>query len=154
MSGEQALAQLMKQDFAAILLDVNMPGLDGFETARLVRTHPRFERTPIIFVTGMNVSEVDELKGYEVGAIDYLPVPVVPEILRSKVAILVEIYQRRRELEELNRALQAGRQRLGERSSLEDALRVSEARCRLEAEARRRAEEALRESEQRHRGLD
>jgi PAS domain S-box-containing protein len=153
MSGEEALAHLMKQDFAAILLDVNMPGMDGFETARLVRTHPRFERTPIIFVTGVNVCEVDELKGYEVGAIDYLPVPVVPEILRSKVAILVEIYQRRRELEELNRALQAGRQRLGERSSLKDALRASEARCRLEAEARRRAEEALRESEQRHRGL-
>jgi PAS domain S-box-containing protein len=104
-SGNEALQQLLKQDFAAILLDVNMPGMDGFEVARLIRGHPRLETTPIIFVTGNEVSALDQLKGYEVGAIDYISVPIVPEILRSKLAILVELYQRRRELQELNRAL-------------------------------------------------
>jgi DNA-binding response OmpR family regulator len=69
--------------------------MDGFEVARLVREHPRMERIPIIFVTAVNVSEFDRLKGYELGAIDYIAVPVVPEILRSKVAVLVELYQRR-----------------------------------------------------------
>jgi PAS domain S-box-containing protein len=104
-SGNEALQQLLKQDFAAILLDVNMPDMDGFEVARLIRGHPRLERTPIIFVTGTEVSTLDQLKGYEVGAIDYISVPIVAEILRSKVAILVELHQRHRELNELNRAL-------------------------------------------------
>ena len=104
-SGNEALQQLLKQDFAAILLDVNMPDMDGFEVARLIRGHPRLARTPIIFVTGVEVSALDQLKGYEVGAIDYISVPIVAEILRSKVAVLVELHQRQRELEELNRAL-------------------------------------------------
>jgi PAS domain S-box-containing protein len=108
-SGNEALQQLLKQEFAAILLDVNMPDMDGFEVARLIRGHPRLERTPIIFVTGFEVSALDQLKGYEVGAIDYISVPIVPEILRSKVAILVELHQRHRELQELNRALQDAR---------------------------------------------
>src|ERR1700728_1803683 len=98
-SGNEALQQLLKQDFAAILLDVNMPDMDGFEVARLIRGHPRLERTPIIFVTGFEVSALDQLKGYEVGAIDYISVPIVPEILRSKVAVLVELHQRHRELQ-------------------------------------------------------
>jgi PAS domain S-box-containing protein len=104
-SGNEALQQLLKWDFAAILLDVNMPDMDGFEVARLIRGHPRLETTPIIFVTGVEVSALDQLKGYEVGAIDYISVPIVPEILRSKVAVLVELHQRRRELQELNRTL-------------------------------------------------
>jgi PAS domain S-box-containing protein len=108
-SGNEALQQLLKQDFAAILLDVNMPDMDGFEVARLIRGHPRLERTPIIFVTGFEVSALDQLKGYEVGAIDYISVPIVPEILRSKVAVLVELHQRQRELQELNRALKDAR---------------------------------------------
>ena len=78
LSGAQALERLLEQEFAAILLDVNMPEMDGFEVARLVREHPRMERTPIIFVTAVNVSELDRLKGYELGAIDYIAVPVVP----------------------------------------------------------------------------
>src|SRR5262249_10513987 len=98
-----ALERLLKQPFAAILLDVNMPEMDGFETARLIREHPRFERTPIIFVTAVHLSQLDMLRGYEVGAIDYIPVPVVPEILRSKVALLVELYRRRAELEALSK---------------------------------------------------
>jgi PAS domain S-box-containing protein len=111
VSGLEALQKLLVQEFAVIVLDVHMPEMDGFEVARLVREHPRLERTPIIFVTGVNVSDFDRLKGYEVGAIDYISVPVVPEILRSKVALLVELHQRRRELQALNRELHDTRSR-------------------------------------------
>jgi signal transduction histidine kinase len=112
LSGAQALEKLLEQEFAAILLDVNMPEMDGFEVARLVREHPRMERTPIIFVTAVNVSELDRMKGYELGAIDYIAVPVVPEILRSKVAVLVELHQRRGQLKALNAALDTARTKL------------------------------------------
>ena len=112
LSGPLALERLLEQEFAAILLDVNMPEMDGFEVARLVREHPRLERTPIIFVTAVNVSELDRLKGYELGAIDYIAVPVVPEILRSKVAVLVELHQRRGQLQALNVELNAARAKL------------------------------------------
>lgn len=128
LSGEEALSRLLKQSFALILLDVSMPGMDGFETARMIREHPRFERTPIIFVTGVHVSELDSLRGYEVGAIDYISVPVVPEILRSKVALLVELYRRRKELEALNRTLEATRAQLEVERHAEQ--RESEARYR------------------------
>ena len=89
----------MKQEFAVVLLDVKMPGMDGFETAELIHDHPRFETIPIIFVTGVHVTEFDRLKGYKAGAIDYVYIPVIPEILRSKVAVLVELYGKRRELQ-------------------------------------------------------
>jgi PAS domain S-box-containing protein len=129
LSGEAALQQLMKHDFAAILLDVNMPGMDGFEVARLIRGHPRLEGIPIIFVTRAEVSALEQLKGYEVGAIDYISVPIVPEILRSKVAVLCELRQRHRELEELNRALQAARAELDTRhaNALADQKQMYEA---------------------------
>src|ERR1700753_3925628 len=104
-SGLEALDKLMRQEFAVVLLDVSMPDMDGFEAARLIHEHPRFEKTPIIFVTGVHVSELDHLTGYKVGAVDYVSIPVVPEILRSKVAVLVELYLKRRELRELNRNL-------------------------------------------------
>src|SRR5262245_1196235 len=100
-SGVEALECLMKDDFAVILLDVSMPEMDGFETAALVHQHPRFERTPIIFVTGLHVTDLDKVKGYEVGAVDYVYVPVIPEILRGKVSVLVELHSKRRELQEL-----------------------------------------------------
>jgi signal transduction histidine kinase len=106
-SGDEALEKLMKQDFAVVLLDVSMPGMDGFETAAMIHDHPRFERTPIIFVTGVHDTEFDRLKGYKVGAVDYVSIPIVPEILRSKVAVLVELYCQRRELQILNRNLAA-----------------------------------------------
>jgi PAS domain S-box-containing protein len=128
LSGEEALSRLLKQSFALILLDVSMPGMDGFETARMIREHPRFERTPIIFVTGVHVSELDSLRGYEVGAIDYISVPIVPEILRSKVALLVELYRRRKELEVLNCTLEATRAQLEIERHAEQ--RESEARYR------------------------
>src|SRR3954454_1900070 len=75
-SGRDALRCLLKEDFAVILLDVNMPGMDGFETAELIRQRPRFEKTPIIFITGYNTSDIDRLKGYRLGAVDYMFLPV------------------------------------------------------------------------------
>jgi PAS domain S-box-containing protein len=111
-SGSEGLEKLLRQEFAVVLLDVQMPDIDGFEVARMVREHPRLERMPIIFVTGAHISVMDQLRGYEVGAIDYIAVPVVPEILRSKVAVLVELYQRRNELRLLNAELSVARQNL------------------------------------------
>jgi signal transduction histidine kinase len=111
-SGVEALARLMEREFAVILLDVSMPEMDGFETAQLIHAHPRFESTPIIFVTGVHVSELDRLKGYELGAVDYVYVPVVPAILRSKVAVLVELHCQRLELKRLNDSLTEANSRL------------------------------------------
>ena len=113
-SGIEALEKLMKDEFAVVLLDVSMPDMDGFEAATLIHQHPRFEKTPIIFVTGVHVSELDRLKGYKVGAVDYVSIPVVPEILRSKVAVLIELYTKRRQLQELNRNLAQANERLAE----------------------------------------
>src|SRR5678816_3320235 len=104
-SGPEALMRLMEREFAVVLLDVSMPGMDGFETAATIHDHPRFERTPIIFVTAVHDSEFDRLRGYKLGAVDYVSVPVVPEILRSKVSVLVELYCQRLELQKLNRSL-------------------------------------------------
>lgn len=104
-SGTEALSLLMKMEFATILLDVSMPGMDGFETAALIRDHPRFEETPIIFVTGVHVTDLDRRKGYEMGAVDYVQIPVIPEILRGKVNALVQLYLQRAELSRLNQEL-------------------------------------------------
>ncbi|HZM03819.1 MAG TPA: ATP-binding protein [Candidatus Saccharimonadales bacterium] len=90
-NGVEALEQLLRNDFAVILLDVNMPNMDGFETAALIRQRPRFERTPIIFVTGYNTTDLDRLKGYELGAVDYMFLPVVPQVLKAKVSVFVEL---------------------------------------------------------------
>jgi len=111
-SGMDALKRLMEEDFALILLDVNMPGMDGFETASMIHQHPRFERTPIIFVTAVNVTDMDRLKGYKLGAVDYVMVPVIPEILRSKVVVLVELFRKRRELQAANERLAAANEAL------------------------------------------
>ena len=104
-SGVEALGLLMEHECALILLDVNMPGMDGFETASLIHQHPRYEKTPIIFVTAVNVSDLDRLRGYKLGAVDYVMVPVIPEIMRSKVSVLVELYRKRRELQAANERL-------------------------------------------------
>ena len=116
-SGLEALEALMKQEFAVVLLDVKMPGMDGFESAALIHDHPRFETTPIIFVTGVHVTEFDRLKGYKAGAIDYVYIPVVPEILRSKVAVLIELDRQRRALQAVNRQLAESNRRLEEANS-------------------------------------
>jgi len=91
MNGREALECLLKQDFAVILLDVNMPGMDGFETAELIRQRPRFEKTPIIFITAYNTSDIDRLKGYRLGAVDYMFLPVIAEVLKAKVSVFVEL---------------------------------------------------------------
>ncbi len=111
-SGSEALQRLMEDEFAVILLDVNMPGMDGFETASLIHDHPRFERTPIIFVTAVNVSDLDRMRGYKLGAVDYVTVPVIPEILRSKVVVLAELHRKRMELELANERLAAANEAL------------------------------------------
>jgi signal transduction histidine kinase len=125
-SGIEALEKLMKDEFAVVLLDVSMPDMDGFEAATLIHQHPRFEKTPIIFVTGVHVSELDRLKGYKVGAVDYVSIPVVPEILRSKVAVLIELYTKRRELQVLNRTLADANERLAEANTTLQAEKTRE----------------------------
>jgi signal transduction histidine kinase len=112
-SGAEALGLLMKMEYAAILLDVSMPEMDGFETAALIRDHPRFEETPIIFVTGLQVTDFDQRKGYQMGAVDYVQIPVIPEILRGKVQALVQLYLQRAELSRLNQQLAAANVQLG-----------------------------------------
>jgi PAS domain S-box-containing protein len=111
-SGNQAFEILLQEEIAVILLDVNMPGMDGFETAALIREHPRFTKTPIIFVTAVNTTDLDRIRGYEIGAVDYVSVPVIPEILRAKVSVFVELHRKTRELERVNRSLSESEQRL------------------------------------------
>ncbi|HYN09976.1 MAG TPA: response regulator [Vicinamibacterales bacterium] len=120
-SAREALEQLLKSEFAVVLVDVCMPELDGFELAAMIREHPRFRRTAIIFVSGVHLTDLDRLKGYEYGAVDYVPVPVVPEILRAKVNIFLDLYRKTRQLERLNRDLEL---RVAERTAeLVDAAR-------------------------------
>ncbi len=97
-SGEQALRQLLKRDFAVILLDVNMPTMDGFETATLIRSRPRSEHTPIIFVTAEADSEAKRISGYTLGAVDFIYSPIIPEILRAKVRVFVDLFNLQRQL--------------------------------------------------------
>jgi len=97
-SGADALRQLLRQDFAVILLDVRMPAMDGFETAQLIRQRPRSELTPLIFVTALDQAETDMGRGYNLGAVDFVFAPVVPAILRAKVTVFVELYRAQQEL--------------------------------------------------------
>jgi len=99
-SGEEALRLALKNDFAVILLDVRMPGIDGFETARLIRSRERSRATPIIFLTAAADEMNSMFRGYEVGAVDYLMKPVVPEVLKSKVAVFVELHRKSERLRE------------------------------------------------------
>src|SRR5689334_7091872 len=97
-SGEEALRHLLREDFALILLDVMMPGMDGFETAELIRRRERTRYTPIIFVTAVGRSDAHVARGYSAGAVDYLFKPLIPEILRSKVAAFVELFRKTEEV--------------------------------------------------------
>jgi signal transduction histidine kinase len=101
-SGMQALEQLLKTDIAVVLMDVSMPGMDGFETAQMIHDHPRFQNTPIVFISGIHMTDLDRLKGYQHGAVDYLSVPVVPELLRAKVRVFADLHRKTRQLEMLN----------------------------------------------------
>ncbi len=101
-SATEALEQLLGHDVAVVLVDVCMPDLDGFELAAMIREHPRYQKTSILFVSAVHLTELDRLRGYECGAVDYIPVPIVPEILRAKVAVFAELYRKTRQLERLN----------------------------------------------------
>ncbi|MGH9415449.1 MAG: ATP-binding response regulator [Terriglobales bacterium] len=119
-SGREALELLLKLPFAVVLVDVVMPELDGFELAAMIRAHPRCRRTAIIFISGIMVEDAYRLRGYDLGAVDYVSVPVIPEILRAKVAIFAELYRKSAELEQLNAELEA---RVAERTAASDAAR-------------------------------
>jgi signal transduction histidine kinase len=101
-SGREAMELLLKNDVAVVLMDVSMPELDGFELADIIRQHPRFEKTAIIFISAVHLTDIDRLKGYQRGAVDYISVPVVPELLRAKVSIFAELHRKTRDLEMLN----------------------------------------------------
>ena len=105
-SGREALEQLLKTDIAVVLVDVCMPDLDGFQLAAMIREHPRFQSTAMIFISAIHLTDVDRLRGYEMGAVDYVPVPVIPEVLRAKVRVFAELYRKTRQLERLNAELE------------------------------------------------
>jgi PAS domain S-box-containing protein len=105
-SGREALEQLLKTDIAVVLVDVCMPDLDGFQLAAMIREHPRFQSTAMIFISAIHLTDVDRLRGYEMGAVDYVPVPVIPEVLRAKVRVFAELYRKTRQLERLNSELE------------------------------------------------
>jgi two-component sensor histidine kinase/DNA-binding response OmpR family regulator len=129
-SAAEALHYLLKNEVAVVLVDVCMPDLDGFQLAAMIREHPRFQKTAIIFISAIHLSDVDRVRGYEMGAVDYVPVPVVPEVLRAKVKVFAELFRKTRQLEQLNRELE---RRVAERTS---ELERSTARL-LESERRR-----------------
>src|SRR5256884_2197254 len=129
-SAKEALEHLLKQEIAVILVDVCMPELDGFQLAAMIREHPRFQRTAIIFISAIHLTDVDRLRAYEMGAVDYVPVPVIPEVLRAKVKIFAELYRKTRQLEQLNQELE---RRVAERTA---ELQASTARL-LQSEERR-----------------
>jgi response regulator RpfG family c-di-GMP phosphodiesterase len=114
-SAKEAFECLLKNEIALILIDVCMPDLDGFELAGMIREHPRFQQIGIIFVSAIMVDHPDQLRGYELGAIDYVPVPVVPELLRAKVKVFLDLYRKSRQLERLNAELE---QRTREREAV------------------------------------
>lgn len=122
-SADEALRYLLSHDCAVVLVDVCMPRMDGFEFAELIRVHPRFCRTAVIFISGVFLSDADRLRGYNLGAVDYIPVPIVPDVLRAKVAIFVELFRKNRELERLNAEL---RERIAEINVTTERLRVAD----------------------------
>jgi PAS domain S-box-containing protein len=123
-SGREALEHLLRTDIAVVLMDVSMPEMDGFEIAEMIRQHPRFQRIAIIFISAVHLTDLDRLKGYERGAVDYISVPVVPELLRAKVSVFAELHRKTRQLEALNLDLE---QRVFDRT---EELRESEAQFR------------------------
>lgn len=126
-SATEALEVLLKNEVALVLMDVCMPDLDGFELAAMIRDHPRFQRTAIIFISAIHLTDTDYLRGYEMGGVDYVPVPVVPELLRAKVRVFAELYRKTRQLEKLNHELERRvAERTAEVESSAERLRESE----------------------------
>jgi two-component system, NtrC family, sensor kinase len=138
-SASEALNILLKNDIAVVLMDVSMPELDGFELADVIRQHPRFQKTAIIFISGVHLTDSDKIQGYRSGAVDYISVPVVPDVLRAKIGIFVELHRKTRMLEALNNQLE---QRVTERT---EELRRREEQFRTRAELLDLATEAIME---------
>jgi PAS domain S-box-containing protein len=136
-TASDALNILLKTDIAVVLMDVSMPDVDGFELADVIRQHPRFQKTAIIFISGVHLADSDKIQGYRSGAVDYISVPVIPEVLLAKVAIFVELHRKTRMLEKLNGELE---QRVAERT---EELQQSEARFRTQANLLELASEAI-----------
>ncbi len=113
-SAKEALEKLLKNDVAVVLMDVSMPEIDGFELAEIIRQHPRFQKTAIIFISAVHLTDLDRLKGYQHGAVDYLSVPIVPEVLRAKVKVFTELHRKNQQLERLNSELE---QRVADRTA-------------------------------------
>jgi response regulator RpfG family c-di-GMP phosphodiesterase len=113
-SGKEALDHLLRSDVGVVLMDVSMPDMDGFELADMIRQHPRFQNTAIIFISAVHLTTLDRLHGYARGAVDYISVPFDPELLRAKVAVFSELHRRTRQLESLNRELE---ERVSERTA-------------------------------------
>lgn len=126
-SGREALERLLAHEVAVVLMDVSMPDIDGFELAEMIRQHPRFQGTAIIFISAVRLTDLDRLKGYERGAVDYISVPVIPELLRAKVSVFAEMHRKTKQLDQLNRELE---RRVAERTQ---ELRESENRFRTVA---------------------
>ncbi len=138
-SAKQALGILLKTDVAVVLMDVSMPEMDGFELAAFIRQHPRFQKTAIIFISGVHLTDSDRILGYRRGAVDYISVPVVPEVLRAKVGVFAELHRKTRQLEHLNQDLE---QVVEART---EELRRSEGEFRKRAELLELATEAIME---------
>ena len=105
-SAREALDHLLHKDIAVVLMDVSMPEIDGFELADMMRQHPRFQKTAIIFISAVHLTDLDRIKGYQSGAVDYISVPVVPELLRAKVGVFAELHRKTHQLERLNLELE------------------------------------------------
>jgi len=147
--GEEALRRLLDQDFAVILMDVKMPGMDGIETAAIIRERDRSQHTPIIFLTAVERSEVQMFKGYQLGAVDYLFKPPQPEVLRSKVAVFVELHRKTEQIRRQAEELREKERREMERHLAEEKQRWEMERLREEAERERKSAEALKEADRR-----
>jgi len=129
-SGREALRALLQQDFAVILLDVNMPMMDGFETAEMIRSRPRSQQTPIIFFTAMNEMEAHVFRSYSLGAVDFIRTPVVPEILKAKVSVFVDLYKKTEQVKRQGEQMRLLQER-------EHRQKLGEAVHRLDAETKR-----------------
>jgi PAS domain S-box-containing protein len=136
-TASEALSILLKTDVAVVLMDVSMPDLDGFELADVIRQHPRFQKTAIIFISGVHFTDSDKIQGYRSGAVDYISVPVVPEVLRAKIGVFVDLHRKTRQLEMLNNELE---RRVTERT---EELRHREEQFRTRAELLELATEAI-----------
>ena len=129
-SGKEALRALLRDQFAVILLDVSLPGMDGFETASLIRKRPQTEHTPVIFITSINATENHIAQGYSLGAVDYMLTPIVPEVLKAKVAVFVDLFKKTEQVR-----VQA--EQLRELEEQHHRRQLAEAVDRLEAETKR-----------------